>query len=134
MPLVPEFQVSRCRIRDKFDRKKLLLFFYGGFIVGTTLCALAPDYHDLLLARIITGVFGGVISSISFAIITDLFKMEVRGRVMGFVQMAFASSQVLGIPIGLYFANEFGWHSPFFMIVCNRLIVGVLIIIYLETD
>src|SRR6187455_3603818 len=71
---------------DKFDRKKLLLFFYTGFIGGTLLCALAPDYHSLLIARIITGLFGGVIGSISFAIITDIFRMEVRGRVMGFVQ------------------------------------------------
>jgi predicted MFS family arabinose efflux permease len=117
---------------DKFDRKKLLLFFYGGFIIGTTFCALAPDYDDLLLARIITGIFGGVLSSISFAIITDLFRLEVRGRVMGFVQMAFASSQVLGIPIGLYFANEFGWHSPFVMIVIVCVIVGILIIAFLK--
>lgn len=117
---------------DKFDRKKLLLFFYGGFIIGTTFCALAPDYHDLLLARIITGVFGGVLSSISFAIITDIFKLEVRGRVMGFVQMAFASSQVLGIPIGLYLANKLGWHSPFFMIVGICVLVGVFIISFLK--
>jgi predicted MFS family arabinose efflux permease len=86
---------------DKFDRKKILLFFYTGFIVGTALCGIAPDYNFLLIARIVTGIFGGVISSISFAIITDLFKLEVRGRVMGFVQMAFASSQVMGIPVGL---------------------------------
>jgi predicted MFS family arabinose efflux permease len=117
---------------DKFDRKKILLFFYGGFIIGTTFCAMAPGYHDLLLARIITGVFGGVISSISFAIITDLFKLEVRGRVMGFVQMAFASSQVLGIPIGLYLANAFGWHAPFVMIVGVCVVVGILIIIFLK--
>lgn len=117
---------------DKFDRKKLLLFFYGGFIIGTTLCAVAPDYHDLLLARIITGIFGGVMSSISFAIITDVFKLEVRGRVMGFVQMAFASSQVLGIPIGLYFAKEMGWHSPFFMIVGVCVLTGIAIIAFLK--
>jgi hypothetical protein len=96
---------------DKFDRKKLLLFFYTGFIIGTFLCALAPNYHMLLVARIVTGIFGGVIGSVSFAIITDLFKMEVRGRVMGFVQMAFAASQVLGLPIGLLLANRFGWHA-----------------------
>jgi predicted MFS family arabinose efflux permease len=117
---------------DRFDRKKILLFFYGGFIIGTTLCALAPGYQDLLIARIITGIFGGVISSVSFAIITDIFKMEVRGRVMGFVQMAFASSQVLGIPIGLYLANNFGWHSPFAMIVIVCFVVGVLIIAYMR--
>jgi len=117
---------------DRFDRKKLLLFFYIGFTVGTLLCALATDYHFLLIARIVTGIFGGVIGSISFAIITDLFKMEVRGRVMGFVQMAFATSQVMGLPIGLYLANQFGWHAPFFMIVALCLIVGVAMIMYLK--
>src|SRR4051812_37621002 len=55
---------------DKFDRKKLLMFFYGGFVIGTFLCGIAPTYHFLLAARIVTGIFGGVIGSISFAIIT----------------------------------------------------------------
>ena len=117
---------------DKFDRKKLLLFFYTGFLLGTVCCAIAPNYHFLLIARIVTGIFGGVIGSISFAIITDIFRMEVRGRVMGFVQMAFAASQVLGIPIGLLLANHFGWHSPFWMIAGFGLIVGVVIVVYMQ--
>jgi predicted MFS family arabinose efflux permease len=117
---------------DKFDRKKLLLFFYTGFIIGTFLCAIAPDYTFLLIARIVTGLFGGVIGSIGFAIITDLFKMEVRGRVMGFVQTAFAGSQVLGIPVGLFLANQFGWHSPFFMIVGLCIVVGFVILFYMK--
>lgn len=102
---------------DRFDRKRLLIFFYTGFIIGTLLCGIAPNYHFLLIARIVTGIFGGVIGSVSFAIITDVFDFKVRGRVMGFVQMAFASSQVLGLPIGLYLANLWGWHAPFRMIV-----------------
>src|SRR6478736_4140570 len=117
---------------DKFDRKKMLLFFYTGFLIGTVLCALAPDYPLLLAARIVTGIFGGVIGSVSFAIITDLFKMEVRGRVMGFVQMAFAASQVLGLPIGLLLANRFGWHAPFWMIAIFGILVGVIIVIYMQ--
>ena len=117
---------------DKFDRKKLLMFFYTGFIFGTFLCGIAPDYNFLLMARVVTGLFGGVISSISFAIITDLFKMEVRGRVMGFVQMAFAVSQVMGIPVGLLLANQFGWHSPFLMIVGFATIVVIVIFFYIK--
>jgi len=117
---------------DRFDRKKILMFFYVGFILGTFFCALAPNYHLLLVARIVTGLFGGVIGSISFAIITDLFSMQKRGRVMGFVQMAFAASQILGIPIGLYLASKFGWHSPFWMIAVFATIVGVFIYIYLK--
>jgi len=117
---------------DKFDRKRLLLFFYGGFMAGTFLCAIAPTYHFLLGARIVTGIFGGVISSVSMAIITDLFKMEVRGRVMGFVQMAFAASQVLGLPIGLFLTNRFNWHAPFWMIGCVGVLVGIIIVIYMK--
>lgn len=102
---------------DRFDRKRMLLFFYIGFILGTLLCGVAPNYRILLAARIITGLFGGVIGSIIFAIITDLFHMQVRGRVMGIVQTSFAVSQVLGLPTGLFLANHLGWHAPFLMIV-----------------
>lgn len=101
---------------DRYDRKRMLLFFYAGFILGTFFCGIAPNYQFLLLARIVTGLFGGVMGSVIFAIITDLFHLEVRGRVMGVVQTAFAVSQVLGLPISLYLANHWSWHAPFLMI------------------
>lgn len=117
---------------DRFDRKKLLIFFYSGFLIGTLLCGLAPDYPFLLMARIVTGIFGGVIGAISFAIITDLFPIEVRGRAIGFLQMAFAGAQVLGLPIGLYLANHLGWHSPFLLIVGLGLVLGVAIVFIMK--
>src|SRR5471032_3579053 len=109
--------ISAAGFADRFDRKRLLLFFYGGFILGTALCALAPNYHFLLLARIVTGLFGGVIGSVVMAITSDLFPLEMRGRVMGFVQTAFAGAQILGLPAGLYFANLWNWHAPFVAII-----------------
>lgn len=117
---------------DRFDRKKLLMFFYAGFLVGTVLCGLAPTYEFLLGARIVTGLFGGVIGSVSFAIIADLFPMQMRGRVMGFVQTSFAAAQVLGLPIGLYLANHFGWHAPFLLIAGLGALVGVVIFLHLK--
>jgi predicted MFS family arabinose efflux permease len=98
---------------DRFDRKKILLFFYTGFIVGTLWCGLAQTFETLLLARIVTGLFGGVIGSIVLAISADLFPPQMRGRVMGLIQTAFAASQVLGIPIGLYLSTQWNWHVPF---------------------
>lgn len=117
---------------DKFDRKKMLLFFYAGFILGTLLCSLANSYGMLLFARVVTGLFGGVISSISFAIITDMFPMEKRGRVMGYVQLSFAVSQVAGIPIGLYLAHLYDWHAPFIAIVILAVIVFFVILKWLK--
>jgi predicted MFS family arabinose efflux permease len=117
---------------DRFDRKRFLLFFYCGFVAGTTLCALAPNYPSLLLARIVTGVFGGVIGSIVLAIATDLFPLAMRGRVMGVVQTAFAASQVLGIPTGLYLANLWGWHATFLAIILIAIPVGLIIVFYMR--
>ena len=117
---------------DRFDRKKLLLVFYTGFIAGTLLCGLAPNYQMLLAARMVTGLFAGVVGSVSFAIITDLFPMEMRGRVMGLVQTAFAASSVLGLPISLALSARWGWNAPFFLIVAVCLAVGVAIVAYLK--
>ena len=117
---------------DRFDRKKLLLFFYTGFIAGTLLCGIANTYPLLVGARIITGLFGGVIGSISMAIVADLFDLQHRGRVMGFMQMGFGASQVLGIPIGLYLANLWGWHAPFLWVGIMAIIVAILIAVRLK--
>ena len=117
---------------DKFDRKKLLMFFYIGFIVGTLFCGLANTYPMLIAARLITGLFGGVIGSISLAIVADLFHLQQRGRAMGFIQMGFGASQVLGIPISLYIANHWGWQSPFLMIVGLATIIWSLVMLKLQ--
>ncbi|MFP7654368.1 MFS transporter [Chryseobacterium proteolyticum] len=117
---------------DRFDRKKLLLFFYIGFIIGTIFCGMAQSYAALVAARIITGLFGGVIGSISMAIITDLFVLQQRGRVMGFIQMGFGGSQVLGVPIGLYLANKWGWEAPFWMVAALSVVIAVLIFLKLQ--
>jgi len=117
---------------DRFDRKKLLLFFYCGFIAGTLFCGFATTYFMLIAARIITGIFGGVMGSIAMAIVADLFPLEQRGRVMGFMQMGFGASQVLGIPIGLFLANSWGWQSPFLMIAGLSFVVLIVSVFKME--
>lgn len=113
-------------IADKYDRKKLLLVFYSGFIVGTLLCGLATNYWFLVSARIVTGIFGGVIGSISLAIVADIFELNQRGRVMGFLQMGFGISQILGIPISLFLATKWNWQAPFYLIVGLALVIFTL--------
>jgi predicted MFS family arabinose efflux permease len=117
---------------DRFDRKRLLLFFYFGFMLGTLLCALATTYPLLLLARIVTGLFGGVIGSVVLAIATDLFPLAMRGRVMGVISTAFAASQVLGLPAGLYLTSKWDWHAPFFAIIAIGVPAGILIMIFMR--
>ncbi|GGC64502.1 MFS transporter [Undibacterium terreum] len=112
---------------DRYDRKKILLFFYTGFILGTVWCGLATSFESLLLARIVTGLFGGVIGSVVLAISTDLFPVQMRGRVMGLIQTAFAASQVLGLPASLYLSSHWDWHMPFLVMAGIGLVGGLFV-------
>ena len=113
---------------DRFDRKLLLLWCYCGFLAGTLLCGLASSYHELLLGRLIAGLFAGVVGSTSLAIVADVFPLAMRGRVMGLIQTAFSASSVLGTPSGLLLANRWRWNAPFLMIVALGIPIGLLIL------
>lgn len=101
---------------DNFDRKRVLLFGYTGFLSGTLFCALAPTYAFLLMARIVAGIFGGLIGAQVLAIVADLVPYERRGMAMGIIMAAFSVASVFGVPFGLYMANMFNWHGPFFFV------------------
>jgi predicted MFS family arabinose efflux permease len=117
---------------DRFDRKTLLVAAYVGFLTGTLLCGIAPSYNLLLAARVITGLFAGVLGGVVMAIVADVFPYAQRGRAMGAIQTSFGAAQVLGIPVGLALANAFGWHAPFLLIVAVGLVVGVVIVVVLQ--
>jgi predicted MFS family arabinose efflux permease len=117
---------------DRFDRKRLLLVFYGGFVAGTLMCGVARTYGFLLLARTVTGLFAGVVGSTVSAITTDLFPYQVRGRVIGILQTAFAASNVVGVPLALALSNRWNWNAPFLLIVAIGALVGVATVRYLQ--
>src|SRR4051812_33798781 len=101
---------------DRFGRKAAFLSLYGGFLVGTLLCGLAPTYATLLSARIITGCFGGILGGMAMAIIGDVFPDERRGRATGALMSAFALASVFGVPFGLCLGTRLGWHAPFLLL------------------
>jgi predicted MFS family arabinose efflux permease len=99
---------------DRFDRKYSLIFLYGGFLVGTLLCAVCPDYETLVAARAVAGGFGGLMAANILAIVGDVFGIERRGTAMGIVMWGFSLATVLGVPVGLVLAESAGdWRVPF---------------------
>ena len=108
---------------DRLDRKQALLLMYGGFLVGTLCCALAPSYILLVTARIVTGAFGGILGAIVFSIVADTIPEARRGSAMGIVSTSFSMASVFGVPFGLYLATLLSWHAPFYAIV----IIGAII-------
>lgn len=112
---------------DNFDRKKVLMFAYAGFLIGTLCCAISPTYEVLLISRIVAGLFGGLIGAQVLSIVADVIPYERRAGAMGMIMAAFSAASVFGVPFGLYIANLFNWHAPFFFVV----ILGVILVPFL---
>ena len=101
---------------DRIERKRALLTLYAGFGLATLACALAPTYGTLMAARAAAGAFGGVASSVLFAMVGDVIPAARRGRGMAVVGAAFPLASVLGVPFGLFLAGRFEWHAPFYLL------------------
>lgn len=115
-------------VLDRFDRKKILLWVYVGFTLGTLGCALSPNYAVLLLARVVSGIFGGLTSALILAIIGDVVPHERRGSAMGLVMSAFSFASVMGVPLGLFLASLSNWHLPFYILsILSVLSLGMIV-------
>lgn len=116
---------------DFFDRKKILIIFFIGFTIGTFACGLVDSYYAFLSVRCLTGVFGGVLSSIILSIVSDNFEYQRRGLAVGTVMGAFALASVFGVPFGLYIANHFQWQAPFMVLGSICILILILISIFI---
>jgi len=118
---------------DHFDRRNFLLFNFVGFIVGTFMCAIAPNFASLLIARVVAGAFGGILNACVLSLVSDLIPLERRGRAMGVVMSAFSITSVIGVPLGLFISQMFDWHAPFYMICILGVIFWIASYIYLPS-
>jgi MFS transporter, DHA1 family, inner membrane transport protein len=118
---------------DQFDRKQLLTWAYIGFLIGTFACAVAPNYELMMLARIVAGIFGGLLGSQVLSIVGDLIDYKYRSEGMAVIMAAFSVASVLGVPVGMWLATHLSWHAPFVVVVAVGLVNLLLIYKYLPS-
>lgn len=111
------------------DRKKLLMATVSVFIISNGLMFISSSFEYALGIRIIQGgVSGGITTVVAMAVATRLVEKERRGRAIGIILMGLSSSLVLGVPIGTFFSEIFGWRVLFMLI--GLLTILPLLIIY----
>jgi predicted MFS family arabinose efflux permease len=118
---------------DRFDRKKALLFVYIGFSIGPFLCAVSSNFYLLLLARIFTGAFGGMLTSLVMTILGDAIPVKRLGRATSYVIAANGIASIVGVPVGLYLAHQWGWQVPFYALGVLAIILLITINIYIPS-
>ncbi len=116
---------------DEFSRRRAVLFCMTGLMLATFAGAMVWDRESMIVARLVAGMFGGPLSSLSMMLVADYIPPERRGRAMGKVSGAFALASVLGVPFGLELARRISWHAPFIVTGILALIVLLMILLML---
>ena len=101
---------------DKFEKKLLLTLSLLGVAIGTAFCGLAQNGYQLIIARALTGFFGGVLNPLVFALVAEWIPASRRGKAMAWVMSGFSMASVIGVPIGLVINDYFGHEMTFFSI------------------
>jgi predicted MFS family arabinose efflux permease len=113
------------RLLDRFDRKPALLLTFGLLALATLATTFCHGLPALMLARALTGAFGGPAVAIGMAIVIDLTPPEQRGKAMAKVMLGFSLAAIAGVPLGLELARIGGWQAPFYMVAALAALVLV---------
>jgi EmrB/QacA subfamily drug resistance transporter len=101
------------KLGDLFGRKPFLLAGMIGFVVASAFCGLAQDMTQLIVARGIQGIFGGVLFATVFTVIGDLFAPAQRARAQGLFGAVFGLSSIVGPTAGGFITDHFSWRWVF---------------------
>ena len=100
----------------RFPRFLTYLTLMGVFLVGNILCAFAPNYPVLLIARLLIASVSGTLVAISMTFAPDVTIDKYRTKFIAWVFSGFSIASVVGVPAGTWVANTFGWRVTFALV------------------
>jgi len=114
------------RIADQRGRMKFYLYGTALFTLGSIIAAISRGSAGIIIARVVQGLGGALLSSTSSALVTAAFPANERGKAMGINVMAVYGGLSLGPPLGGFLVDVFNWHGVFLMNVP----VGIAILLW----
>ena len=110
----------------RFPRFATHLTLVGVFLIGNVLCAFAPNYGVLVVARILIALVSGTLVAIAMTYAPDVTTEQYRTKFIAWVFSGFSIASVVGVPVGTWVANTFGWRWAFHLV--NVLTVALIVL------
>ena len=116
------------KLGDLFGRKPFLIAGMIGFVAASALCGVAQDMTQLIVFRIIQGLFGGMLFASAFTVLGDIYSPAERARIQGLFGGVFGLSSIVGPVVGGFLTDNLGWRWVFYVNLPVGLL-GVLVVL-----
>lgn len=118
----------------RFPRFATHLTLVGVFLIGNVLCAFAPNYGVLVVARILIALVSGTLVAIAMTYAPDVTTEQYRTKFIAWVFSGFSIASVVGVPVGTWVANTFGWRWAFHLVNVLTVVLIVLMVMVLPRN
>ncbi|MBI1984278.1 MAG: MFS transporter, partial [Acidobacteria bacterium] len=112
-------------LSDHYGRRRFLVAGVLIFSIASWLSSRSESFAELMLARALTGLAAGTISTCSIAFAGDWFAYAVRGRAIGLISSAYFAAPILGVPLAAQVADRFGWRRSFLLFAGLAVVVAL---------
>ncbi len=102
-------------IANRFGRKRIFIICSGGFTIASVLCGLAQDINQMVLFRLLQGVFGAALVPLSQAVMLDTYALHERAKAMSIWGMGVMMGPIMGPSLGAWLTETYSWHWVFFV-------------------
>jgi EmrB/QacA subfamily drug resistance transporter len=122
------------RLSDLFGRKPVLFFGIGVFLLGSVLCGAAWNMLTLIIFRGVQGIGAGAIIPMTTTIVGDIYTLEERGRIQGYISSVWGMASVIGPALGGVFAQYLSWRGIFYLNIPVGIAAAVMLQRHLRED
>ena len=102
-------------VANRFGRKRIFILCSGGFTIASVLCGVAQDINQMVLFRLLQGVFGAALVPLSQAVMLDSYTLQERAKAMSIWGMGVMMGPIMGPSLGAWLTETYSWHWVFFV-------------------
>jgi len=119
-------------IANRFGRKRIFVVCSAGFTVASVMCGVAQDINQMVLFRLLQGVFGAALVPLSQAVMLDSYALHERAKAMSIWGMGVMMGPIMGPSLGAWLTETYSWHWVFFVNIPFGIITVAGLLIFMD--